>query len=82
MAQDIRDKRRYKYFNNYKEMKKCFVKEEIVMSKTDKELTTEIVCSYINAWGSQTNCIPVKQDQLSNLIEDVYKTVANLGRDN
>lgn len=46
--------------------------------KTDKELTAEIVCSFINAWGTQHNCIPVKQDQLPSLIKEVYETVHSL----
>lgn len=45
------------------------------MSKTDKELTTEIVCSYINAWGTQNNCIPVKQGELPSLIKSIYNTI-------
>lgn len=51
------------------------------MSKTDKELTAEIVCSYMNAWGTQNNCVPVKQEQLPKLIEEVYNTIVSLGRD-
>lgn len=48
------------------------------MSKTDKELTTDIVCSYIHAWGTQSNCVPVKQKELPQLIRDVYNTIASL----
>lgn len=51
-----------------------------MMNKTDKELTAEIVCSYMNAWGTQNNCIPVKQDQLPSLIKDVYNTISQLDK--
>lgn len=48
------------------------------MAKSDKELTTEIVCSYIHAWGTQNNCVPVKHSELPGLIKDVYNTVHSL----
>lgn len=48
------------------------------MSKTDKELTTEIVCEFIHAWGAQNNCVPVKQDSLPSLIQTVYEAVHSL----
>ncbi len=51
------------------------------MAKTDKELTVEVVCNYIHAWGTQNNCIPVKHQELPGLIEDVYNTIVNLGKD-
>lgn len=48
------------------------------MPKTDKEITSEIVCEYIRAWGTQNNCVPVKHAELSGLIKDVYKAVHSL----
>jgi len=48
------------------------------MAKTDKELTSEIVCEHIRAWGTQNNCVPVKQNELSNLIKTVYNTIHSL----
>ena len=48
------------------------------MSKTDKEITSEIVCEYIRAWGTQNNCVPVKQNDLPSLIQKVYDTVHSL----
>lgn len=48
------------------------------MSKTDKEITSEIVCEFIRAWGTQNNCVPVKQDALPSLIQKVYNTVHSL----
>lgn len=51
------------------------------MAKTDKELTAEIVCSYIHAWGTQANCTPVKQNNLPSVIKDVYNTIVNLGKE-
>lgn len=62
-------------------MMKENTKEEFFMGKTDKELMTEIVCSYINAWGTQENCVPVKQSELPKLIKDVYDAIAGLGRE-
>lgn len=48
------------------------------MAKTDKELATEIICSYINAWGTQHNCVPVKSAELPGLIKSVYDAVHSL----
>lgn len=48
------------------------------MSKTDKEITSEIVCEFIRAYGIQNNCTPVKQIELPNLIQKVYDTVHSL----
>lgn len=45
------------------------------MGKSDKELATEIICSYLHAWGTQSNCVPVKHAELPSLIEDVYNAV-------
>ncbi len=52
------------------------------MAKTDKELAAEIICSYINAWGTQNNCTPVKQSELPKLIKDVYEVIAGLDKNN
>lgn len=48
------------------------------MAKTDKELTSEIVCEFLRAWGTQNNCVPVKQNELPSLIENVYNTIHSL----
>ena len=48
------------------------------MSKTDKELTVEIVCSHLAAWGRQNGCVPVKNNELPGLIKSVYNTIVNL----
>lgn len=48
------------------------------MAKTDKELATEIVCSFINAWGTQQNCVPVQSEELPNLIKSVYNALHSL----
>lgn len=37
------------------------------MAKSDKEITSEIVCEYIRAWGTQNNCVPVKRTELAGL---------------
>lgn len=51
------------------------------MAKTDKELTVEVVCSHLAAWGHQNGCVPVKSNELSGLIESVYNTIANLDKE-
>ena len=48
------------------------------MAKTDKEITSEIVCEFIRAWGTQNNCVPIKMDVLPELINITYKTVHSL----
>lgn len=48
------------------------------MAKTDKEITSEIVCEFIRAWGTQNNCVPIKMDVLPELIKTTYKTVHSL----
>ncbi len=48
------------------------------MPKTDKELTTEIVCEFLRAWGTQSNCVPIKIDTLPCVIEIVYNSIHSL----
>lgn len=48
------------------------------MAKTDKEITSEIVCEFLRAWGTQNNCVPIKMDVLPELIKITYKTVHSL----
>lgn len=48
------------------------------MPKTDKELTVEIVCAHINAWGTQDGCTPLTDDDLPSLIENIYNTIHSL----
>lgn len=48
------------------------------MAKTDKELTSEIVCEFIRAWGTQNNCVPVKAEVLPNVIKIVYNAIHSL----
>lgn len=49
------------------------------MAKTDKELTVEIVCSHINAWGTQENCSPITNEDLPEIIKSVYNVIHSLG---
>ena len=49
-----------------------------IMAKTDKEITSEIVCEFIRAWGTQDNCVPIKMDVLPELIKKTYNTVHSL----
>ena len=48
------------------------------MAKTDKELTSEIVCEFIRAWGTQNNCLTVKSEVLPNVIKIVYNAIHSL----
>ena len=48
------------------------------MAKTDKELTSEIVCEFLRTWGTQNNCVPIKTDALPGLINTVYNTIHSL----
>lgn len=49
------------------------------MSKTDKELTTEIINGYISSWNSNANNIPIQPDQLVDIIKTVHTTIKDLG---
>lgn len=48
------------------------------MSKTDKELTTEIVTNYVSSWNSAPNTKPIKSDALISLIKAVHSTLKEL----
>lgn len=48
------------------------------MAKTDKEITSEIVCEFLKAWGTQSNCVPIKMDVLPELIQTTYDTIHSL----
>lgn len=48
------------------------------MAKTDKELTSEIICEFLRAWGTQSNCVPVKADVLPSVIKTVYSAIHSL----
>lgn len=48
------------------------------MPKTNKELTTEIVCSFINAWGINDRGIPPQQEELPEFIQSIYDTICRL----
>lgn len=51
----------------------------MMMPKTDKELTAEIVCEFIKAWGVSENAKPIQSNQLPDVIELIYETVSKLG---
>lgn len=52
------------------------------MSKTDKELTVEVVNAYIQSWFLRTNTLSMKPDEVINLIDSVYNTISKLKPDN
>lgn len=48
------------------------------MPKTDKELTAEIVISYVESWNARSGTTVLKTDDLIDLITAVYNTVHSL----
>lgn len=48
------------------------------MPKTDKELTVELVCSFMNAWGISQNCTPLNTDQMILFTKSVYEAISTL----
>jgi hypothetical protein len=47
------------------------------MSKTDKELATEIVTAWLDAWSGQGK-VPAKINELPDLIQTVFDAVHKL----
>lgn len=50
----------------------------IHLSKTDKELTVEIVNSFISAWNSADKTNPINTPQLEDLIKNVHSILQGL----
>lgn len=50
------------------------------MSKTDKELTVEVVNTFVTAWFSKSTTKSLSGDDLTRLIEDVHKTISTLDK--
>ena len=48
------------------------------MSKTDKELTAEIVTNYISSWNSSDRTQAMKSNELISLIKSVHSTLKEL----
>ena len=48
------------------------------MSKSDKELTVELVTSYIAASGEDKNVKIMSNNQYDEFIQTIYQTVRNL----
>ncbi|EEP1904732.1 hypothetical protein HA669_001008 [Listeria monocytogenes] len=48
------------------------------MSKTDKELTVEIVNNFITAWNSSDKTSPINSANLDDLIKSVHSTLQEL----
>lgn len=48
------------------------------MSKTDKELTVEVVTTYLEAWFNSGKTSPLDFEDLQLLITKTYETVQNL----
>lgn len=48
------------------------------MAKTDKELTVEIVNTYVASWNGSDKTNPINKPQLIDLIKDVHKTIQDL----
>lgn len=48
------------------------------MSKTDKELTVEVVNNFISSWDSAERTNAIDSPQLINLIQSVHKAISSL----
>jgi len=51
------------------------------MSKTDKELTVEIVNTVISSWLVSGTREPIPDGNLQAFIENVYETLSSLGKE-
>ena len=49
------------------------------MPKTDKELTVEIVCTFIASCNPGPNQAPLPREKLQDVIKITYSTIAGLG---
>ena len=45
---------------------------------TDKELTADIVCAYVDAWMSSGTRAPIQGKDLCAIIDAVHKTLSEL----
>ncbi|HBL85263.1 MAG: hypothetical protein A2Y17_03450 [Clostridiales bacterium GWF2_38_85] len=48
------------------------------MSKSNKELTIEVVNSFMQSWSIKNNTLAIQSDQLIELIKKVNRTICNL----
>ncbi len=48
------------------------------MAKTDKELTAEIVCSYIQGWCSSPRSETLQPNYVADMIQTVFDAVHSL----
>lgn len=48
------------------------------MSKTDKELTAEITCAYINAWFQRDVTPPLQGKDVVSMINTIHQTLKSL----
>ena len=48
------------------------------MNKTDKELTVEVVNTFVEAWNGKSNTNALNADNLVDLIKCVYNTIHSL----
>ena len=53
----------------------------IILAKTDKELTTEIVNTFVSSWNSKNNTQVLNSKHLIDLIQTVHKTIRELPDD-
>lgn len=51
------------------------------MSKNDKELTVEVVTSFLQSWFSSPRTAPVKIEDVNAMITSVYTTIHSLPTD-
>lgn len=51
------------------------------MAKTDKELTTEIVCAFIESWNAKNGTQALNIGDVVDIIESVHQTIHALSKD-
>jgi hypothetical protein len=56
--------------------------EVIIMAKTDKELTVEIVNSVVTSWNSREGAALLQPTDVSEFIKSIYNTISTLPTNN
>lgn len=48
------------------------------MNKSDKELTVDVVNTFIQSWNAKNSTVALNSDDVVNMIGAVYKTIHSL----
>ncbi|BBF41969.1 hypothetical protein lbkm_0649 [Lachnospiraceae bacterium KM106-2] len=52
------------------------------MNKSNKELTAEIVCTFIQSWNSNPKCNALQLGNIKELIQTTYDAISSLDDQN